>query len=324
MMTRVDLQANPAADAPCEPDEWLPKPIRQARLREAIDRAVGRLSRDQNADDNHSVSLRALGMRVLLVEDSPVNTEVALGMLESLGCTVITAINGQYGVEHALGERFDVVLMDCQMPLMDGYEATRAIRAGESERGRQPVPIVAITANALPGDRERCLDAGMTDFISKPFTIRKLATVLRGVAEPGSILPEGGSEPRADSRPVASLPVIEIGQIEELRSLGRPQLVRRTILMFLKQAAEKLSTLDAALHANDMAAVEQAAHSLKSASLNVGGRRFAAAAGNCETVARQAGPEAVRKAAKLLRPEFSKLCQALSSLLEAEPEGKVA
>jgi HPt (histidine-containing phosphotransfer) domain-containing protein len=100
--------------------------------------------------------------------------------------------------------------------------------------------------------------------------------------------------------------------------------VRKTILMFLKQAAEKLSTLDAALEAADVVGVEQAAHSLKSASLNVGGRRFAAAAGACETIARQGDLEAARRAAKPLRPEFSKLCQALASLLDAEPEGKVA
>jgi CheY-like chemotaxis protein len=245
-----------------------------------------------------------------------VNQEVAGGMLEALGCEVVGASDGMLCVEHALGQKFDIVLMDCQMPLMDGYEATRKIRATEAATGRAAVPIVAITANALPGDRERCLAAGMTDFISKPFTLRKLQAVMQavtGVTGQAVAGTDAGGEPANHA-----LPVVEVGQIEELRSLGRPQIVRQAILLFLKQAAQKLDEFDAALAGNAFEDAVQAAHSLKSSSLSVGGRRFAGAAGDCEAAARSGDLEALTRDAKRLRPEFGALCKALSSLAQAE------
>ena len=301
----------------CEPDEWLVKPVSRTRLAEAANRALGlEAPGGRRSTESSSSLVRSLGLKVLLVEDSPVNQEVACGMLEALGCEVVTAADGTLGVEYALGRAFDVVLMDCQMPLMDGYEATRKIRATEGSSGRRPVPIVAITANALPGDRERCLAAGMTDFISKPFTLRKLQAVMQAVTGVG-----GQAVPAAEAGTTGTqqtLPVIEVGQIEELRSLGRPQIVRQAILLFLKQAAQKLDELDTAVAAAALVEVEQAAHSLKSASLSVGGRRFAGAAGDCEEAARSGDAEGVARHARRLRPEFRALCRALSSLAQAE------
>jgi len=237
-------------------------------------------------------------------------------MLEALGCEVVSAADGTLGVEYALGRSFDVVLMDCQMPLMDGYEATRKIRSGEAASGRAPAPIVAITANALPGDRERCLASGMTDFISKPFTLRRLQAVLQAVTgatgEPATSPETGGTTT------LQGLPVVEVGQIEELRSLGRPQIVRQAILLFLKQAAQKLDELDAALLRGELPQVGFAAHSLKSAALSVGGRRFAGVAGDCESAARSGDSAGASQHARRLRPEFRALCKALSALAQAE------
>jgi CheY-like chemotaxis protein/HPt (histidine-containing phosphotransfer) domain-containing protein len=261
--------------------------------------------------------LRDLGLKVLLVEDSPVNLEVASGMLEALGCDVVTASDGTLGVEYALGRHFDVVLMDCQMPLMDGYEATRRIRASESANGRPAVPIVAVTANALPGDRERCLDSGMTDFISKPFTIRKLQAVMLAVTGSAAGAAASDSTPAGNDL-TATYPVIEVGQIEELRSIGRPQLVRQAILLFLKQAAGKLDELHAGLDRGSLEQVAFAAHSLKSASLSLGGRRFAAVAGACEAAARNGDTGTARREALRLRPEFRVLCKALAGLAQSE------
>jgi PAS domain S-box-containing protein len=118
-----------------------------------------------------------IAARVLLAEDNPVNQEVAVAMLEQLGCSVVRAANGRAAVTHALAERFDLVLMDCQMPEMDGFDATRMLRASGG-LGAQ-VPIVALTANALAGDRDRCLDAGMDDYLSKPFSFEQLGAALR-------------------------------------------------------------------------------------------------------------------------------------------------
>jgi len=117
-------------------------------------------------------------LRVLLVEDNPINQEVACALLETLHCECTIAEHGRAALEILSGERsFDLVLMDCQMPEMDGYEATRQIRARECQRGEH-IPIVALTANAMTGDRELCLAAGMDDFLSKPFQLHELSNML--------------------------------------------------------------------------------------------------------------------------------------------------
>ena len=325
MLTRTASPAGTSSDSVCEPDAWLAKPVRWPRLQEAIDRCLGRISADNKSkDDSSSALVRSLGLKVLLVEDSPVNTEVAVGMLEAIRCSVTAVDNGELGVENALGETFDVVLMDCQMPLMDGFEATRKIRSGEAHHGRPNVPIIAITANALPGDRERCLAAGMTDFISKPFTLKRLSSVIRAVAGTAAVRSAAEIQTAEQTGDTSRLPVIEFGQIEELRALGRPQLVRKTLLMFLQQSAALLREMDGALQAGDLAVVERATHTLRSSSLNVGGRRLAVAAGACESMARDGNAAGATAAAAKLRPEFSLLSSALAELLDAEQQGCVA
>ncbi len=319
MLTPVVASGRATEGSTFEPDGWLVKPVRRQRLAETVEHALGlagAAAPDRGEAPSGSV-LRDLGLKVLLVEDSPVNLEVASGMLEALGCEVVTATDGTLGVEYALGRQFDVVLMDCQMPLMDGYEATRKIRASESANGRAPVPIVAVTANALPGDRERCLESGMTDFISKPFTIRKLQAVMQAVTGTTGDAEPGGTK-HASNDLTATYPVIEVGQIEELRSIGRPQVVRRAILLFLKQAAGKLDELHAGLDGGNLEQAGFAAHALKSAALSLGGRRFAAVAGACEAAARTGDADTARREAQRLRPEFRTLCKALTELAQSE------
>ena len=118
------------------------------------------------------------GLRVLLVEDHPVNQKLAIKLLERDGHQVTLAQNGQEGFAAAVGETFDLVLMDVQMPVMDGLESARAIRAFEREHGRAAVPIAAMTANAMASDREACEAAGMNDFIAKPFKTAELRALL--------------------------------------------------------------------------------------------------------------------------------------------------
>jgi CheY-like chemotaxis protein len=129
--------------------------------------------------------LAAWGHRVLLVEDNAVNAIVAEAHLQGLGLHVTTVTDGHAAVAACARQRFDLVLMDCQLPGLDGFEATRLIRAEEARRGVVPTPIVALTANALAGDRERCLEAGMNDHLAKPFGQADLqALVSRHAAAP--------------------------------------------------------------------------------------------------------------------------------------------
>jgi two-component system, sensor histidine kinase and response regulator len=130
------------------------------------------------------------GAEILLVEDAPVNREVGVGMLEALGCRVDTAENGQEALD-AIGKKsYDLVLMDCQMPVMDGYEATRRLRQGEASQagtaGLKPLTIIALTAHAMQGDRQVCIDAGMDDYLSKPITLASLGDVLSRWLSPGA------------------------------------------------------------------------------------------------------------------------------------------
>jgi CheY-like chemotaxis protein len=148
---------------------------------------------ERNAIKTKAQALGAYGLedqiraRVLLVEDNQVNRTIAVKMLQALGCTVSLACDGRQALEAAKSRQFDLVLMDCQMPVMDGFEATRAIRAHEAEStvdlaapnaGPRHVPIVALTANAIAGDRERCLASGMDDYLAKPFKREQLRAVL--------------------------------------------------------------------------------------------------------------------------------------------------
>jgi signal transduction histidine kinase/CheY-like chemotaxis protein len=320
---RSVASATALVNSSSSPDARLSKPVRRAHLRKAIDCAFG-LSGPGDSASHGSRRQARLNLRVLLVEDSPVNREVATGMLESLGCTVGSASDGNVGVEQALSWGFDLVLMDCQMPLMDGYEATRRIRMAEAAAGRKPIPIVALTANALQGDRERCLDSGMTDFISKPFTMNKLHDVLRALTSAAETSSGNAVDAAPQEMPVVmngaddTLPVVDVGQIAELRSLGRPQIVQRAVTLFQEQAEKNLDELDSALLTRGAADVERAAHALKSAALSIGGRRFAAAAGNCEQAARAGDVETAGRLARILRPEFASLATAIKKIADEE------
>jgi CheY-like chemotaxis protein len=144
----------------------LGKPARRRQLLATLGRLVGDGAVAPGGRESHEPQAR-LDARVLLADDNPVNQRVAARLLERMGCEVELAGDGAQAVELALREEFDVILMDCQMPSLDGYMATRAIREREGRGGRHRT-IIAMTANAMAGDREKCLDAGMDDYVTKP------------------------------------------------------------------------------------------------------------------------------------------------------------
>jgi len=157
---------------------WLTRPVREVALVSAIGRVLGRAdaprARATEVPASDDLSLLSL----LLVDDNEVNRKVALRMIERLGAMASAAVNGREAVEKIAARRYDVVFMDCQMPEMDGFEATRAVRAREATEGGH-VRIVAMTANAMEGDRERCLAAGMDDYIAKPVKLNALVAQLQ-------------------------------------------------------------------------------------------------------------------------------------------------
>ena len=163
-------------------DAYLTKPVRQLQLYECIAKASGRMisstSPSLAADHGPTDAQAALQINVLLAEDNIVNQKVAARMLGKLGCRIDVVGNGEEAIEALDRMAYDVVLMDCQMPVMDGYSATHIIREREATTGAH-LPIIAMTANALMGDRERCLQAGMDDHVSKPVKLEELLEVLQ-------------------------------------------------------------------------------------------------------------------------------------------------
>jgi CheY-like chemotaxis protein len=141
------------------------------------------LSMAQKADEvepGSSDQATALGATVLLAEDNPVNQEVAYAYLTALGCRVDVVVTGLEAMEALERVSYDAVLMDCQMPEMDGFQATKMLRLREKQRNQErPTPVIAVTANALEGERDRCLEAGMNDYICKPFSQDELRMVLQ-------------------------------------------------------------------------------------------------------------------------------------------------
>ena len=161
-------------------DAYITKPVRQARLRDCMLHLLlpSATTQPNRVSDSLPKLDSVAGLRVLLVEDNPINREVANGMLDLLGCVTTVAENGREALAKLDAGPFDIVLMDCQMPVLDGYQATAAIRQAEASDGGNGQVIIALTANAMPEDRERCLAAGMDDYLSKPFTQDRLKDML--------------------------------------------------------------------------------------------------------------------------------------------------
>ena len=148
---------------------WLQKPIRQSTLRTCLRRYRQGAVTILAVGGPQPLAPPMLGGHVLLVEDNPVNREVALGLLELLGCHADSAENGRQAFELSATGTYDLIFMDCQMPIMDGFTATAHIRERERQTHATRIPIIALTANAMAGDHDQCLAAGMDDYLSKPF-----------------------------------------------------------------------------------------------------------------------------------------------------------
>jgi CheY-like chemotaxis protein/HPt (histidine-containing phosphotransfer) domain-containing protein len=226
--------------------------------------------------------------RVLVVDDNPINLKVAARNLEKLGCEVHTATDGRQAVELLQELEVELVFMDVQMPVMDGFEATRAIRQREAGTGAR-VPIVAMTAHAMAGYREQCLDAGMDGYITKPLRLSEMARVLSrwtGDAADRDGAPAGKPvqrPPRAavHGRPVA--PVLERAQLEDA-SGGDPEAKRELLEMLLESGAQGLDEAAEALGNGDELQVRRSIHSLKGAAATVGAMRLAQACQRVESL----------------------------------------
>jgi CheY-like chemotaxis protein/HPt (histidine-containing phosphotransfer) domain-containing protein len=248
----------------------------------------------------------AAGPRILLVEDNLVNKEVAIGMLEGFACRIHAVENG-WAATLAMNEsHYDAVLMDCQMPVMDGLSATAEIRRRERNapaKGR--VPIIALTANAMEGDRERCLAAGMDDFLCKPFTQQQLADVL------ARWLTLRARPARGDRSESSQSPLVDAGVLRNIAALARPDMLYSLINLYLQHSPALLSGVETAAAGMQATALTDALHTLKSSTANLGGTRLAMVARECEALVRGGGMARLDPQIHRLRREHQEFCAAL-------------
>jgi signal transduction histidine kinase/CheY-like chemotaxis protein/HPt (histidine-containing phosphotransfer) domain-containing protein len=257
-----------------------------------------------------------LGLRVLLVDDNAINQEIGSLMLSELGCEVDLAGNGRIALDITEGTQFDVIFMDCQMPEMDGFDATKKIRAREASGGSgHRTPIIALTANAVVGDRERCIAAGMDDYLAKPFKVEQLLAMLRSwVKKQGlqHIAPDVQPEPELGVHSTG----IDIKALMQSLGLGgrsEPTLVIKLIGIFLRDTPPLLESLRDGLAKGDRVQVERAAHSIKSSAAIVAAHALSRSAASAESHAREGRMDQV----SVLMPEMNQYFNLAARQLEA-------
>jgi PAS domain S-box-containing protein len=245
-------------------------------------------------------------LRILVAEDNPVNQRVAIRLLEKGGHAVTLANHGGEAVVALDRGEFDLVLMDVQMPEMDGFEATRVIREREAGTGRH-IPIVAMTAHAMKGDRERCLAAGMDDYLAKPVQRSELDRVLAWVAGAPATAPKES----APAEPVA------FDRTSALERLGGDEALFAEVAgLFLTDAPQQLEDIRRAVAARDAGALRRAAHSLKGAAAYVGGMAASSVAHRLELLGAENDLRAAPDALKALDHEINRLTSALNTVLQ--------
>jgi CheY-like chemotaxis protein/HPt (histidine-containing phosphotransfer) domain-containing protein len=293
-----------------EPEQWerrgfdgrVTKPVTQGELGRCLASILGNGPGPKPKGSSAGRSLakrgRRAGIRLLLVEDNAINQAVALGVLGNLGYHAEAVADGPSALKALSQADYDLVLMDCQMPGMDGYEATGLIRDRSTSVRNHDITVVALTAHAMTGDREACLAAGMNDYISKPFH----SSILEQVIERWTVGREGGAAARQaepEPPPTAAEPFAREDLVERL--MGDEQLARRVVGGFLADIPRQIAALASAISQTDAEGARLHAHSIKGAAANVGGPGMREVAWKLEQLGR-AGDLA---AAAVMLPELT-------------------
>ena len=283
---------------------YLTKPISRAELVMGIAAVLGAtLPPDGRGPviTRHTIEEARRHLRVLLAEDNPVNQEVAATMLRKRGHSVDIVGDGQAAVAAVTRNDYDLVLMDVQMPLLDGFAATAAIRA--QAKGRA-LPIYALTAHALAGERDKCIAAGMSGYLSKPFKAHELFALV-----------EGGDESRADAGGEAPAPAGAVdleGFRRELREAGAEDAVAAVLETFVTAAPQQLEVLAVAVAAGDAAAAARAAHTFKAGAGAIRARPLAELLRQAEEAGRAGRADALRERMPVIRESLREVLEAIS------------
>ena len=320
LLTSLDRSGDMQRFADIGFSAYLTKPVRTRELMECLEKSLARNAQDWYMRSQPIItrgtliateSKRQYSGKVLLVEDNAINQRVARRFLERLGCEVRVVGDGLQAVETYQQDSFDFILMDMQMPVMDGLEATHRIR--EFEGGRRRTPIVALTANAMMGTLERCLEAGMDDYLTKPLDISRLQDMLDRFI--GARTDSPGT---AASSTVTTAPPLDNAVRSRLHEIagGDVDFVGELINAFVMGGEEALREMNTAVQARDRAAIGRAAHKLKGASANLHVDGLAAMAHALEQSAKAGREQESLQAISALTIEFQRVAEALRSEMD--------
>ena len=289
---------------------YLVKPIKRAELLESMMAALGKdrkAAADFQIAETRPDTARA-GLHILVVEDNAVNRRVAVRMLESCGHRATVVADGCEAVAVAVDGSFDLILMDVQMPVMNGFEAAGHIRARERQRGSRHVPIVAMTAHAMKGDRERCVAAGMDDYIAKPL---KKGDLMATIERTLRIFAEASNERTA-------IPTFDANTVLSEMD-GDPALLAEIVDLFLQDCPARLNEIEDAVRRNDPCALAAAAHNLKGSAGNFGARPTVALLEELENMGRTGDMSRAGAILESLKRETRSLTAVLTGLAQEVP-----
>ncbi|MEM7222503.1 MAG: response regulator [Pseudomonadota bacterium] len=304
---------------------FLTKPVRKSELHGQILHVMG-VSNDGLAppqveaqDDQPQRKLERLNAVILLAEDNPVNQEVAREHLMALGCRVDVATTGLEAVVAVGRKAYDLVLMDCQMPEMDGYEATTLIRLREDQTSSDArLPIIAQTGNAFEKDRARCFGAGMDDFLSKPYRREELrAKLVQWIAPRGDVGERASPEESGDEGATSVLDQRALEDIRRIRDSGAPDTVSKIIGLYIEGSQKLLAALEEAIARGDPEALREAAHTLKSSSATVGAQVLASYCQQLEVFGRDETLQLAEPVVKEMHVQLDRACKALETELSS-------
>jgi CheY-like chemotaxis protein len=286
----------------------LTKPIKASQLYEMLVKVLGTNSgaaareRAPSPERDGRPAARA-PLRILVAEDNAVNQRLALLLLEKLGYSADVAANGVEAVEAVRSRRYDVVLMDVEMPDVDGLEATRRIHA-RNQNGPPP-RIIAVTANAMQGDRDACLAAGMDDYLSKPIRLEELDAALR-CCEPRGAVMQAAAPQTTD--------VLDGGALKQLRAMGGPEFLAELAATFLAEAPTLIATLRGARVAGDVQELRRGAHTLKANARTFGAGELAGACQRLETLAAAGVLNGAAELVERIAAEYGRAAAALETI----------
>ena len=337
LATSMNWQGDIAAIREAGIEAVLTKPIRSHDLVDQAARAIAgirhpgwRISNSKRRQEPSEKPRPNFKARLLLAEDNPVNVEVAKEFLSCFGCTVHVAANGLEAVAFASSGTYDIILMDCQMPVMDGLTAARRIRGAEIEKSRPRTPIIAVTANAFAEDRIHCVEAGMDDYLCKPYSETQLEQILSKwlakSAAAAEVQPVADSGVPAAAEAPKTEAIIDMGVIRTLRD-KRPDLLMRLVKTYLSYAPTALAELDVAVREHDFASIGRLAHSLKSSSANLGATALSSACRQLEVAAKDKNDAITTALVSGLNKAFGAVKAALQAeidTLEAEKRKRAA